>query len=268
MTGPGPAHTRFDELAAGYALHALQPDEELEFLSHARRCGHCQQSLAHYAGVTEAMADLTPAAEPSPQLEARIIAAATSQAPGDRGAASPPQPTARPGAAQNQPGQRPPVRVIALRRRPRSVKVAVAAAAAVIAAAGIWGGLAATSGPAQPPLTACAQAHHCPVVVLTAAATHRTAAKVIIRDGTAWMEPTAMTANPADEIYVLWQITGAHIPLAVGSFDIRPGQHTPIRIGALAVPFPTTRAFAVSLEHGHAIPPSPSHPVALGQVPT
>jgi hypothetical protein len=50
---------------------------------------------------------------------------------------------------------------------------------------------------------ACAHPHACTQVVLTAAATQRVAAKVIIHDGAAWMEPTALAANPAGEIYVL-----------------------------------------------------------------
>jgi hypothetical protein len=65
---------------------------------------------------------------------------------------------------------------------------------------------------------------------------------------------------------VLWQITGTNTPLAVGSFDVSSQQRTPVRIGALAVPYQGTWAFAVSLEHGRAIPASPSRPVALGQI--
>jgi hypothetical protein len=55
-------------------------------------------------------------------------------------------------------------------------------------------------------------------------------------------------------------------PLAVGSFGVSSQQRTPVRIGALAVPYQGTWAFAVSLEHGRAIPASPSRPVALGQI--
>ena len=59
---------------------------------------------------------------------------------------------------------------------------------------------------------------------------------------------------------------GAHVPLAVGSFDVRGHAGTPIRIGKLAVPYRGTLAFAVSLEHGRTIPAKPSHLVAIGQV--
>ena len=85
-------------------------------------------------------------------------------------------------------------------------------------------------------------------------------------DGEVWMQPTDMSANPADEIYVLWHITESHTPLAVGSFDVKAGVATPIKIGGLAAPYAGTSAFAVSLEHGRTIPAAPSGEVALGQV--
>ena len=269
MTDPRPGHGRFDELAAGYALHTLDPGDQELFARHARGCARCQQSVADYADVAAAIADLAPPAEPSPQLAARIMAAAASDlTSGDQQPAPLRGAAVTPDEPPNGAAGRPPARVLALHRhRSRLVKAAAAAAAAVIVGGGIWGGLAATGGgPARPTLADCVQAHRCAEVVLTASATHRTAAKVIIRDGVVWMEPAAMGANPGGEIYVLWQLTGAHTPLAVGSFDIRPGAQAPVRVGGLAAPYRSTWAFAVSLEHGRTIPATPSHPVALGQV--
>jgi hypothetical protein len=103
-------------------------------------------------------------------------------------------------------------------------------------------------------------------VTLTSATTHQTAAKVVIDGGVAWMEPSAMRANPTDKIYVLWQLTGAQAPLAVGSFDVKAGASSPIKIGALPAPYHGTQSFAVSLEHGRTIPPRPSTVVAAGKV--
>jgi anti-sigma-K factor RskA len=256
VTDPRPGHDRFDELAAGYAVHALDSGEVLLFVRHARQCGRCQRALAGYADVTAAMAELAPAAEPSPELADRILAVATGDlVSGDPRAIRSSSPAPSPGEPRP--------------RHPRLVRAAAAAAAAlVIIGGGIWGGLAATNGhgTAPPSLAECARSHRCAEVVLTAAATHRTAAKVIVRDGVVYMEPTAMSASPSGEIYVLWQLTGAHTPLAVGSFDITPGARGPVRIGALAAPYRSTWAFAVSLEHGRTIPPKPSHPIALGHV--
>ncbi len=289
MTGQSREHAQFDELAAGYALHALEPDEERRFVRHAGQCGRCAAALADYAEVAAALAGTAPAAEPSPQLAARIMAAVADEMPragqpasrpdaagrASQGAAASPL-AASPQAASPQPASPQPASPLAASplagpwwRQPRArrLKLAAAAAAVVIAGAGVWGGLAATGGgTAQRPLAGCVRARQCSEVVLTDAA-HQRDATVIISGGSVWLQPASLPAdNTTRQVYVLWQITGRHIPLAVGSFDVRPGAQAPIRIGALAAPYHGTWAFAVSLEHGRTIPASPSHPVALGQV--
>jgi anti-sigma factor ChrR (cupin superfamily) len=266
MTGQMPGHARFDELAAGYAVHALEPADEQRFLCHVEQCLRCQQSVAGFQEVAAALAGAASPAQPSAGLGETILAAALADPdqqayPGFRRAGAEP--------ADPAPGDAELSRVVPLRRRPGrrwQRPAAAAAAVALIAAGGVWAGLGVAAGGSQPVLAACARPHTCVQVGLTATASGRTAATVIVHDGVAWMQPSAMAANPAGEIYVLWQITGARIPLAVGSFDIRAGAHPPIRIGSLAVPYSGTWAFAVSLEHGRTIPVRPSKPVALGQV--
>ncbi|MDR0341936.1 MAG: hypothetical protein LBI49_02275 [Nocardiopsaceae bacterium] len=277
MTGPGSDHQPYDELAAAHALHALEPADEERFLRHAADCPRCLRSMTGFRDVAAALAETAPPAEPSQRLGERIRAAALAgpgqqKAPGARSVAGKPAAGRESAAAPAGPSRR---RVTALRRHPghrdhrarRRRRTALAAVAAVlIAAGGTWAGLAATGGAPRPPSAACVHAGSCAQVVLTSSATHRTVAKVIVSGGVAWLEPAAVAANPSDEIYVLWQITGAHTPLAVGSFDIRPGARHVIRLGALAAPYGRTWAFAVSLERGRTIPVSPSHPIALGQV--
>lgn len=263
MSDPGPDHARFDELAAGYTLHALEPGDEQAFLSHAGDCPSCQRSLADYADLTAVLAEAAPPVEPSQDLGARILATALADQDGGPTGV----PAAGADAAPASAAALPPV--IPLRRRgpSRRLMVAAAAAAAVIAGGGIWGGLAATSGAPQQPLAACGHSRQCPEVLLTGATSHGTAAKVIVAAGSVWLLPAGLPADDAArQIYVLWQITGAHAPLAVGSFDIRGGADAPIRIGALAASYHDTWAFAVSLERGQVIPASPSHLVAFGQV--
>jgi Anti-sigma-K factor rskA len=266
-------HARYDELTAGYALDALDPQDEADFAGHLAGCARCQDAVARFAEITAALADVAPAAEPSPALGARIMAAVASE----------PARTAEPATAETAAaetaaaGVAGPPRVAHLRhagpRRPRRplrvIAASVAAAAALIAGGATWAGLQGGSSTPQMPTAGCVQAGACREITLTDARSRAPAARLIIADGTAWLVPTGLAAdNTAQQVYVLWQITGGHTPLAVGSFDVRghPRAGHPIRVGALAVPYSGTWAFAVSLEHGRTIPATPSRPVALGQV--
>jgi hypothetical protein len=292
MTGGDAAHTEFTELAAGYALNALEPADEQRFLRHAADCPDCGAQLAGFFEVAAALAETAPAAEPDGDLGARILAAARAEPAGTASGDGAPQNGARQDDAQEngarQGDARPgravgdseragtgaagaevagsPAPVVPLRPRQWPRRAVLAAAAALVAIGGIWGGLAATSGGTRPALAVCTQPHACTEVPLVASAGHRVLAKVIVHGHEVWMQNVAMTANPSNEIYVLWQVTGSHPPLAVGSFDVRGGGQAPIRVGGLAAPYPGTSAFAISLEHGRTIPAAPSDKLAVGLV--
>ena len=304
-------HGEFRELAAGYALNALDPADEERFRQHAAACPDCLEQIARFQEVAAALAETAPAAEPSSHLGDRILAATQ---PGPAGTEPADARSAQTGPAQTEPtdtrptdtkptdtepavtgpapakpadaqpgpagavatGSAPagpaeaeaavagPGTVVPLRQRRR--RLAAVAAAAAIVAGGIWGGLAATSGGTPAPLAACSRPHVCTEVPLVATASHQVAAKVVVKGHEVWMLPGAMTANPKNEIYVLWQITGTQAPRAVGSFTITTKSRAPIMIGGLAAPYPGTTAFAVSLEHGGTIPAAPSNRLAIGQV--
>jgi Anti-sigma-K factor rskA len=253
-------HAAFDELVAGYALDALDPADERLFLTHLPGCRRCQHALGDYLEITAALAGTGPGGpgQPGPQLRDRIMAAT---APGQE------DHDHAPGAAA---GQVPPAPLPARprRRRPRRRTILAGAAAAVLIAGGaVAGGLAAHSGTGGPPLASCAAAAQCRDLTLTSASTGKAAARLVIKDGTVWLVPSGLAANDTSrQIYVLWQITGAHTPRAVGSFDVGSDRGRPVRVGPLAVPYQGTWAFAVSRENGRTIPARPSRPVALGQV--
>lgn len=267
MTSPRQAHAAFDELAAGYALRSLDPGDELQFLDHAGQCPRCQQSLADYAEVAAALADTAPAVEPGQQLGDRIMAAATGGRTRGSGDRPPGPPPAAGGAGQQDEGLPPGVTAMRKRRPRRRLQLAAAAAAVLIAGGGIWAGRSGGGAAPQPPAAGCVQSGQCDQVQLTDISERGPVARVIVTDGSAWLMPSGLPAdNATRQVYVLWQITGAHVPLAVGSFDVRGHAGTPIRIGKLAVPYRGTLAFAVSLEHGRTIPAKPSHLVAIGQV--
>lgn len=274
MTRPTPEHARYDELAAGHVLHALDPDDERQFLDHLPDCPRCQDAVSDFTDVAAALADASPAAEPSPRLGERIMASLDREraagAPGTGAPAAAASPAGTPAAGLPGAGRPAPVTRLAERRSRRRFRTlaASAAAAAVLAGGGTaWGVLSGSASSPARPTAGCVRAGACQQVQLTGARSRAPAGKVIIAGGTAWLVPSGLPAdNTTRHVYVLWQITGAHTPLPVGSFDVRGHDSTPVRIGALAAPYHGTRAFAVSLEHGRAIPATPSHPVALGQV--
>jgi hypothetical protein len=53
-------HASYDELAVGYALSALEPDDEQQFVGHLRGCAVCARALAEH---TETLAHLAYAAD-------------------------------------------------------------------------------------------------------------------------------------------------------------------------------------------------------------
>ncbi|MDE3130278.1 MAG: anti-sigma factor [Acidobacteriota bacterium] len=114
------------ELVAGYALDALEPEQEQAFEVHLARCPECREQLALFTATAGALAHAAPAASPPPALRARILESARAER----------------------------ANVVPLRPRwahPAAALAAVASCAAI--ALGLWIGLG-SSAPAQ--LTALA----------------------------------------------------------------------------------------------------------------
>lgn len=266
-------HARFDELAAGYALSALDPENERLFATHLPACPDCQQALAGYTLVTAGLAEGWIAgerAEPSPGLGERISAAVAQDAG--------PAPVTDLAAARQSAESAGPARPGRRTRAPRSGResspgrrrlvvlgASLAAAVALIAGGLIAIRLAGEHG--RRPAAACAAASACHQIALTAPGTATTTARVIVRGRAVWVVPVGLRPdNRARQIYVLWQITTGRRAVAIGTFDVVASAGHRLRIGSLPVGYRQTRAFAVSLERGRTAPASPSSPVAAGLV--
>ncbi len=65
-------HETFDELAVGWALHALEPEDEAVFAPHLARCPRCARTVAETSEVMAALATDLPPAEPSDGLRDRL----------------------------------------------------------------------------------------------------------------------------------------------------------------------------------------------------
>ncbi len=80
---------RFSDLAASYALGALDADELRDFEAHMQDCADCRLEVDEYRAVSSLLAYAVPSQEPPPALRASILAKAknsrTSPAPSPEG---------------------------------------------------------------------------------------------------------------------------------------------------------------------------------------
>ncbi|MDF2975432.1 MAG: putative transrane anti-sigma factor [Actinomycetospora sp.] len=276
-----------EALAVGWALHALDHEDEEAFAAHLATCPHCRrtvdETLETFGGIAEA---LEPVAPP-PDLRARLLDAVADDAP----TADPP-PTVWASSPRREPSDErereaaPPAAasggsprhasVVSLRRRRATRWLAVAAAALVLVAVG--GLAAATQSLRSERDAAAAQAQRDAVVVDvlrdagTPGVVHATLADpqgalvgLVVDDGSGpRVLTTGLSANAPDEVYVLWGIAAAS-PRPLGTFDVAgqaPSVHS-VPSSPEAVPY---AGFAVSLEPGRTAPASPTRVVASGQV--
>jgi len=228
-------HEQWDELAAGYALDALEPDEREEFLDHLATCERCRQRVDEHLLVAAQLGSLAGddvAPPPWSAIRAGVV--------GDRPA---------PGDAE----------VVVLRRRPRLPVLTAAAAAIALLGAGAAWQLTRTTGP-QPlaSVAACRQDPGCHVIALDSGG--GSAAQMLVHDGRAALLPTAMPALPAGSVWALWQLPRGGSPLLLTEFETGR-QATPLKIG-----YGQTAGFAVSREKAGTTPTAPSVVVAAGSV--
>jgi anti-sigma-K factor RskA len=245
---------RWSELAAGFALHALEPDEEQTFREHLADCTTCQATLDEHSLVAAQLAslvdDTTMTAPPwsriRPALDLR-----PSTVPMQR----PQQPAAEPREAV--------VRHIGARH----ARVLAAAAAFVglvgVAVAG-WQLTNRSNNETRVPsaIAACRATAGCHVVRLLADGKVE-AGDVVVRDGSAAVVPTAMPALDAAHVYVLWQVPRDGRPTPVTALGaVRTAQASPST--TLKIPYADTVAFAMSVEPADRVPTKPTNVVAVG----
>ena len=139
MTRTDP-HERYEELAAGHALSALEPEDEQVFLQHRGGCARCERELAVHEETLAHLAYAPDAAEPPDSLLASIRAGVLASG---RGASFP--------SARNFGGDTTgrrfaaPASLDAARRRRSdsplrrsSVWAGIAAAASMVLGLGVW----------------------------------------------------------------------------------------------------------------------------------
>jgi anti-sigma-K factor RskA len=240
------SHEEWEEIAAGHALGALEPDDEQRFEAHLRTCAECRQVIADTEEVMAELALAPAQVSPPPELKARLMAAIHE--------ASDDEPRM---AAVSSPDT---LEIVRARRNSTReafaahwVRFAAAASVVLLAviAAGVWSLGGSKTG--DPQFVALQSTQPAAGQVVT----------VELLDGKAWTISTGLAANDtATSQYVLWALPVSGGPVAMAGFDVTPG-HPVSPMGKIRS-LSSVKGFAVSKEPGRTLPTTPTQVVASG----
>ncbi|GAA2573840.1 anti-sigma factor [Pseudonocardia hydrocarbonoxydans] len=273
--------------AVGWALHALEPDEEMAVLLHLPHCAACRAAVAEAEEVLAALGGVVPAAEPPTALRDRLMAAAAAteqRPPVLQARPEPPRSAPVPVPAQGFPSDGRRHRLDEedrARRRPRSTwldRRRLVAASLVLVAAVSVGGLAIRAGQLEQQRDAeSAQAQGLSELIsqldqpgtrhaLLESADRSTVAAVLLAGGERQVYTLGLAANAHDRTYVLWGIRpDSTPPVPLGVFDVGTADQGVRTVGSAAETDDFAQ-YAISLEPGRVAPVSPTEVVASGQV--
>lgn len=295
MSDPRAPSCPRNQEVVGLALHALEPEEEMDVLLHLPQCASCRAALRDAEQVLCGLGSAVEAVDPPPALREGILAAAerTPQSPGvlrapgpehARSEEPPPQaaqPPATPEPATDRARRggtdRRLTRPAGRRTRPSARTWRLAAAALALVGVLTVGGLAvrtaqleqqrdAAVSQAQSVADLMAQLDE-PGVSHAVLAAHdgTTVGAVLVADGQRRFVTVGLPPNAVEhETYVLWGIRNG-TPVPLGTFDVGtadPGMQTlgsPSEAG-------TFSGYAISIEPGRVAPATPTDVVAQGRV--
>lgn len=267
-------HEEFDELAVGWALKALEPDDESRFGKHLLDCSRCSQTVRDAREMTAAMAMAVPMEEPSDALRARILSAAAAE-PRQPGVRPPTQLPRRPPLAVGV--TRPPVRrQHRLRGRARILArgVALAAALALVVGLGGWNldlrsdrtaaqAVAARQAAVLDELNDRGVYNVAPLETSDGEAV----GTVVVHDGAAKVMADGLPVNDTErETFVLWGMRRSLSPVALGTFDVLRSELDVRTVSSTSTGLDQYDGYAISIEPGRQAPSSPTDMVATGTV--
>lgn len=296
-------HGEWDALAVGWAMSALDPEDEAVFLPHLATCDQCARTVADTTRTVGELAWAVPAEEPPPALRDRLMSAVHAEprgampargrpsappAAGGPPAGQPPGPAAQlppsgpPGDAgpgpsgPGRPAAPGPDVVVPFRRRFGRGPLA-AAAAAVLLVAGLGGWNAKLHSDQSDLQRRLAQRD-----AIIGSLTESGPAEVVAladaggkRVGTVVVHPTDAEVvadglpTTGGATYWLWGLShfGDPSPVALGEFPVTSGGLSLHVVISGQSGLDAFRAFAVSREQGSGTPNVPTTPlVAAGQL--
>jgi anti-sigma-K factor RskA len=273
------SHTRYEELAAGYALHALEPEDEQLFVEHLAACARCERDvIEHEATLAQlAYAPAAPAPPPSVLEGIRAGVRASGREP------SCPDPTAFPNPTpETVPAQDGPVvpfdrarrRRDAARLRRAGAWSGIAAAAALVLSLGIWNAALqqdraeqAEWGARMAKAVAQLRDEATETVPLRAADTGDVVAVALVRGDELSLVVDGLPVNDAATTYVLWGESRYGDKRAVGAFDVTDEGLDVLDGMRLQASVADVTRYMVTREQGDEAPPIPTLPVlAVGTV--
>jgi anti-sigma-K factor RskA len=252
VNAPDTGHASYDELVVGYALSALEPDDEQHFVDHLRGCAVCARALAEH---TETLAHLAYAADaetPPPSLLEGIRAGVA--ASGRAGAF--PAPLSLDAARVRRSGSQ------------RWMAGALSAAAAVVLLlSGFFVHGLINDRDSQQSVNdrLAAAVHnltgpHAQLVQLKGDGGHGT---LILNGQRASLVMAGMPRNDtSSSIYVLWQQTTFGDVSAVGAFDVKSTDLAVVNL-QLKQSTSSVRTFMVTKESGRVAPSRTTQPVLV-----
>ncbi|KAA2257516.1 hypothetical protein F0L68_24765 [Solihabitans fulvus] len=268
-----------EELAVGWAMHALEPDEEAVLRAHLPGCARCQEAVRATEEVAALLGDGVEQEEPPARLRANLLARIEDVPQETELTAGREMIESSSDAAGSQPQPRrsftEPGSAAAHRRRSRTrVLLAAAAVLVVLAAAGGVGWrMSRLSDQVAAQQAKSAQLQQ----ILQVAAdptTHRAilrtdagqpAAVLLSGDTEAAVLPMGLRPNDQQkQIYVVWG-TSTPSPVPLATFDVPAGADQ-AEVLKWSTDAAAHKGFAISLEPGRVAPAAPSTVLAMGQV--
>ena len=261
-------HGTFEELAVGYALHALEPEDDLRFTVHLGACDACQRAVVEHAETLAELARTAPAEEPPPSVLAGLRDAVRAERRDLDGPI-----TLAPGVEPLRPS---PVSDLAAARRRREVRLprtwllsGAAGVTAVVLGLGAWNialhserdeqlarvdTLAATVEALERRDTRTVQLADYDGDVQAVVIAHGQQMSLVV-DG--------LRPNPEDTVYVLWGQSRSGEVRALSTFDV-PTEGLDVLHGMpLQIPVEDLSTIMVTREQGRTPPDETAEPVLV-----
>ena len=255
-----PDHDKWEALAVGHVLAALEPEDEDLFATHLRGCDACARTVAEMTSVASHLAYAAEPADPPPALKASILdAVARSDRPG-----------VLPALATPSTGGAVPIRSRRVAAARWTRVLSMAAGVALVVGLGVWNvnlrQNAQLSDQAIARMSRVQQLAADPTTVRVGLTSGRGA------KGTALVRGTELAVlldglpeNAPNSVYVLWYQDEGGTFRSFDTFDVREDGHVNVVETSLALPIERVKMLAISREPGRVAPAVPTVVVMSGE---